>query len=87
MTNLILHKNDDASVKPWERSNLLTVETSANSTTNMMRGTSTIVGGGMKGNKKIGHHNDQSNYNVMLNPMVESFLSFNIQNTTAVSAA
>lgn len=80
MTNLILHKNDET-VKPWEKG-MMTLDTAANSSiTNVMR-----AGGSLKGKlqqKKLGSLlNNTNEASILLNPMVESFLSFNINNQT-----
>jgi len=81
MTNLILHKNDDG-IKPWEKS-MLTMET-ASSSNNNNRGVTSFSN--KYGSKKLSNLSaEASNLNLFLNPMVESFLSFNIaQNTTAL---
>lgn len=75
MTNLILHKQDQ---QPWEQ-NLLDLDT-ANST-NVMR-PSTISKRQPFGTNK---NADFSSLNLHLNPMVESFLSFNLNNTTTAN--
>ena len=78
MTNLILHKNEET-VKPWEKS-ILSMDTASN--THMFKAPQ--FG---KGTKKPLLSNfgafggkEDSKLNTFLNPMVESFLSFNIEN-------
>ena len=79
MTNLILHKNDD-SVKPWQKG-LMALDTATNScVTNVVRSNF----GNLKQSKKQALlSNTGKEASLLLNPVMESFLSFNInQNTT-----
>lgn len=74
MTNLILHKKEE---KPWEKS-LLDMDTAPNTT--VMRANQ--FGGGKKKPLLLSNKmNDaESKLNMFLNPVVESFLSFSLEN-------
>ncbi len=78
MTNLILHKNDE-SVKPWEKG-LMSVDTAANSSISNI----VLRGPSFKGKQTKKLLSSPADASILLNPMVESFLSFNINNQTNV---
>lgn len=83
MTNLILHKNDDSVVKPWQKG-IMALDTAANSiSTNVLRANPTVLGKKVADNasKKLSNMAEGAS---MLNPMLESFLSFNINNNTTL---
>lgn len=70
MTNLILNKGEE-STKPWEKS-LMQMETALNSN---------ISKHDRKLRPLLSNGKDESKYNLMLlNPAVESFLSFSLEN-------
>lgn len=79
MTNLILHKKEEEVIKPWERT-LMSMDTNSTST-NILR--SNRVNGILGSKKKL--LNEAPKMNVLINPMVESFLSFNINNNTTAA--
>jgi hypothetical protein len=94
MTNLILNKNDKAGFgvgggsSMWDRS-LLGMDTAANST--VMHNTSAALTRGQKGlgskklNSGAGGAAAENKLSMLMNPMVESFLSFNIGASNATN--
>lgn len=83
MTNLILHKHDDSVVKPWQKG-IMALDTATNSmSTNVLRAGPSIHGKKFVENasKKLSNLANEG-ASMLLNPMVESFLSFNINNNT-----
>lgn len=80
MTNLILHKNE-APARPWEKS-LMELDTAANSSImNVLRSTGTASKGFFGGKKLSNLNKDASNLQTLLNPVAESFLTFNLNHT------
>jgi predicted hydrocarbon binding protein len=81
MTNLIL--NNKVEESSFRKANFLALDTAANTTsTNVMRSNAGKAFGDL-GTKKLSNL-DQAN-SMLMNPMIESFLTFNLnQNTTTV---
>lgn len=85
MTNLILHKNDESVIKPWQKG-IMALDTASNSiSTNVLRAGPSVLGKKLVDNasKKLSNMANEG-ASMLLNPMVESFLSFNLNNNTTV---
>ena len=74
MTNLILHKNDEG-VKPWQKGLLALDSASTTCLTNIVRSN---FGSSKVSKKQALLSNNPKETSMLLNPMMESFLSFNI---------
>jgi hypothetical protein len=74
MTNLILHKNDEG-VKPWQKGLMALDSASTTCVTNVVRSN---FGNIKQSKKQPVLSNNGKEASMLLNPMMESFLSFNI---------